>query len=360
MFLLPLKRAAIRLLTTDPVVALTSRSSGWATVFMLHRFCCEDSNFQGHSPDALRQFLGWLRRHRYEIVDVGSLQRRLLDGAPLARTVAFTLDDGYVDQAALAAGVFAEFDAPSTTFLATGFLDGEMWCWWDRVEHVLSSTRRQGFRVPVGDRSVAIDLSGGAQRQRSLLQFTEQCKWVPDAERESAIARLANLAEVDLPVIPPSHYRPMTWDQARRAEEQGMRFGAQTVMHPILSRVSNEQSRRELEQSWRRVVEELRHPVPVFCYPNGQPEDFGPREIGTLIELGFLGAVAGTGGHAEAGHGFDPFRVPRYPFAELLDINVMYAGGLERVKQQVRRLTRRRSRPHPLPELVTARKSVAG
>ena len=60
------------------------------------------------------------------------------DGPPLNRAVAFTIDDGYVEQATVAAPVFAEFDCPVTTFVTSGFLDRALWFWWDQIEYVFA------------------------------------------------------------------------------------------------------------------------------------------------------------------------------------------------------------------------------
>ena len=106
---------------------------GVATIFMLHRFTATGSG-PGHSVTLLTEQLAHLRRQRYRLIGLPELLAELAEaGRPLPPTVAFTVDDGYADFATLAAPVFAEFDCPVTVFLATGFLDGELWLWWDRV-----------------------------------------------------------------------------------------------------------------------------------------------------------------------------------------------------------------------------------
>jgi peptidoglycan/xylan/chitin deacetylase (PgdA/CDA1 family) len=329
---------------------------------MLHRFRSEMARNPGHDPEALRQTLAWLRRHDYTVVDLEALYRRLAgEGPPLRRTVAFALDDGYVEQAEIAARVFAEFEAPSTTFLATGFLDGKLWFWWDQIEFVLARTRRPRLAVTVGDRPVDLDLTCAASRDAGQAQFTEYCKTVPEVQKQEAIARLAAQAEVELPREPPGEYRPMSWEQARGAERLGMRFGAQTVTHPILSRTDAEQSRNELHDSWRRVVQELERPVPVFCYPNGQDGDFGAREIAVLEELGFIGELASSEGYAETVASRQPhgrFRLPRFPFSDSPRLNIQVASGVERMKSMIRRLAHRRSQAQdqaPLTPLSAGR-----
>ena len=91
----------------------------------------------------------------------------------------------------------------------------------------------------------------------------------------------------------------MEWSEARSWEARGLSFGAHTVTHPILSRTSDERSRQEIADSWARLREMVPRPVPMFCYPNGSLEDFGPREFVNSRDLEFEGALSTISGHAE-------------------------------------------------------------
>ena len=119
-----------------------------------------------------------------------------------------------------------------------------------------------------------------------------------------------------------------------------MTFGPHTVTHPILSRVSDQQSRWELTESWRRLGEEARRPVPVFCYPNGGAADYSEREIATLEQMRFLGAVIGSAGFVSsrtlrAGNA-ELFRTRRFPFPDSLSYLVQSVSGAERMKHLLR------------------------
>jgi len=115
-----------------------------ATMFMLHRFSQPDLGIRGHDSNELRRTLAHLQRQGYEFVSLRDVFQRLREGSPsLRRAVSFTIDDGYADQAEIAGPVFAEFDCPVTTFVCTGFLDGQLWMWWDRIEYMFRETRHR-------------------------------------------------------------------------------------------------------------------------------------------------------------------------------------------------------------------------
>lgn len=339
-----LKRLLLATLTAKPFSGIWAPfKRGRGTIFMLHRFTDHDLGSTGHDPSLLRSALAYLRRERYELVSLTELFRRLGEGASrVDRAVAFTMDDGYLDQATVAGQIFADFDCPATTFVTSGFLDGTVWFWWDRIEYVLQHTARAALDVELDSLTLHYSrdpITGYSEAQED---FTVRCKQVTEAEKLAAIKRLAEAADVELPARPPLRYAPMSWDQVRSLEPHGMSFGPHTVTHPILARTTPDQSRQEIEQSWQRLTAEAASPVPVFCYPNGQSHDYGDREIDVLRALGFAGAVVGTTGYAVR-HDFTRipdgrFRVRRFAYSDDLREFAQCATGLERVNQLVRRL----------------------
>jgi peptidoglycan/xylan/chitin deacetylase (PgdA/CDA1 family) len=315
--------------------------SGRATIFMLHRFRCADAGVHGHDPAFVRAALEYLRANRYELLSLRELYGRMArDAAPVRRAVAFTIDDGYFDHAKVGAPIFAEFDCPVTTFVTTGFLDGQLWFWWDQIEYVLESTTRPTICVTLSSGNFEFRVDGPGRRVQAKARFTDLCKTMSTEDRQAAIIRLAESADVELPASAPPRYAPMTWEALRAAEKGGMEFGPHTVTHPILARSSAEQSEAEVTRSWSRLQQEAANPLPVFCYPNGQLSDFGEREIRVVRRLGMLGAVSGEPGYFDRDRVLrdadEAFRARRFAFPDDMTDFVQYASGIERIKQVVR------------------------
>ena len=338
-----LRRVLLQALRLPGVAqALSGLLRDRAVIFMMHRVRQPELGVEGHDLDDLRRLVAHLRRNRHELVSLEEvLERAGGKGPALAGCVAFTLDDGYADQAELAGPVFAEFDCPSTTFVTTGFLDGDLWLWWDRIEYVFRHTARSSLALELEGEAIRLAWSDQMERDRARDRFIARCKTMLDPVKHVAIDRLAAAAEVALPAHPPEPYAPMSWAELRRSEQRGMSFGAHTVTHPILSRTDDEQSKRELTQSWARLRAEAKKPTPVFCYPNGQWGDFGDREVATLRELGMLGAVVGAPGYARLHRMSDPpssaFEVLRFSLPDgVLDL-VQVVSGFERLKGMLRR-----------------------
>jgi len=334
-----LKRPIGFALVHTPAVRLFRPATvGTVTVFVLHRFGVSEARHASTSVEHLRATLAYLRRNHYQLLSLEEVVRSFAgDGPPLRKAVAFTVDDGYVDQATVGAPVFAEFDCPVSMFLTTGFLDGTVVPWWDAVQHVFENTERAGIRFEVGDSNVAYSWSSIDDRFQAEMDFLARCKDIPDVERRAAIGELARAADVAVPDHPLSPNLPMTWDQARALERSGVTFGPHTVSHPILSRVDAEVAEREITESWRRLQAELERPMPVFCYPNGRRVDFGQREVDVARRIGMAGALTVDEARAVPRRGAcDPgaeFRISRIGFpTDPLDA-LFCVSGLDRVQR---------------------------
>ncbi|HEY8381874.1 MAG TPA: polysaccharide deacetylase family protein [Microvirga sp.] len=337
-----MKDRLLSLLANDRLMRLMRpvRRNG-ATIFFLHRFHDPARGNDGHSPELLRQALAFLRRHGFTFAPLGDVLATLAAGEePRPDTVVFTIDDGYADFAEVAGPIFAEFDCPATVFLVTGFLDGQLWLWWDQVEYAIERSPRQNPAIRLDAMPFAATLRTPQDRRHAIDHLTEALKHVDDARKHEFIAELARQLEVALPAGCPPLYAPMTWDQVRRAARQGVSFGPHTVTHPILSQCSDEAARWEIAQSTARLRQETDAMVPVFCYPNGTPWSFSAREEQAVREAGLGGAVTTLPRHVTraryAADGRAPFAIPRFPFPRDLPRVAGVVGGAEHMRSRIR------------------------
>jgi peptidoglycan/xylan/chitin deacetylase (PgdA/CDA1 family) len=310
-----------------------------ATIFMLHRFAMPELSIEGHAPRTVRAILAGLRKRRFEPISLHELFRKLKEGEPLRRAVAFTIDDGYFDHARIGAPIFAELDWPVTIFAVSGFLDGKTWLWWDQVSYLFTRTRRTALTARLAGGEIPYVLDSAESRRRNAMDLNLRCQDASQVDRLACLADLSREADVELPAAPPPEFAPLTWDEARQLEKKGVAFGPHTVTHPVLSSTSAEHAAAEIAESWARLRAELQCPVPVFCYPHGRRRDYGEREMAEVQRLGLLGGVSGH---------FDVFRprsyrqppaicrVPRFGFQDDLLSVLQCVSGVESVKERLR------------------------
>ncbi len=287
-----------------------------ATIFMLHRFTDGGDESQGTDVTMLRSMLTQLRRQGVAFMRLRDLAQHVASRTPLERpTAVFTVDDGYRDFAELAAPIFAGFDCSPTVFLVTEFTAGRAWCWWDRVVDAF-------LRSPLGEVSLRCHghpltyrLGTPAERRAAAAQLIDALKWVDDHERRRVVDAISTILEVEQRATPHDAYAPLGWDTVRGLERTGVDFAPHSLTHPMLSRLGDDEVRREILQSWADLRREVRDPAPVFGYPNGSLDSFGTREMRIVRESGMLGAVAFRRRYVDpATSGADDrFRLSRFP-----------------------------------------------
>ena len=235
-------------------------------------------------------------------------------GVAGGRRVVLTFDDGYADNAAIAAPLLRRRGLPATFFITTGFIDGRRPAWWDEIAWILRAAAPQRLELP--EFGLSLDLAAG--RAASIRQTTDRYKAIPpqNAERlldaiadRTGAGRMPQTVAVDV---------WMRWDDIRRLQQDGFDIGGHTVSHPVLARLPEDQQAEEVTGCFRRLLEELGRPPHAFSYPVGQPDSFTPQSRQAVAAAGFGIAFSFYGGVARAGH-VDRYNVPRFavdlPFA---------------------------------------------
>jgi len=300
-----LKRLLIPVLTSQPITAIASKlfNSG-APIFMLHRIGRQHEADTGKISSAhLRNCLDYLVDHGHTFISLEELIQALKhDQKPPQKAVVFTIDDGYVDQADIAAPIFLEYNCPLTFFVITGMLDQAIWPWDAKASWIFESSTKSSLENCATLKNLNLELSSNSSK-RTIRRSTQNALKKMDATViPDILQQLASDAGVTIPNNAPHSYQSMTWDMARKLESQGIRFAPHSVNHNILSRLSQESMEKEIQGAWQRIDHELENPLKVFCYPNGKSIDYGEREIEIIKNTGYLGAMATTPGFVKYGN----------------------------------------------------------
>ena len=331
------KRIIIPILASRPVSAVASRIFGTGIpIFMLHRMDTPDNNIAGGTrPDHLRRCLQYLVDNNYCFISLQQLVMALRTGQKLPpRAVVFTMDDGFTDQAKTAAPIFEEFNCPLTFFVITGMLDQALWPWDAQVAWITETSGRTSLNTGVAGKSFSLPLDSNDNRRQAKRILQDVIREAPAEQINTIMKRIADDAGVAIPEKPPATYRAMDWDMARQLERKGIQFAPHSVSHNILSRLDDSALQYEISESWRTLDRELLNPLKVFCYPTGRENDYDQREIDTLREHGFLGAVTTTPDLVESQTNNDKrlFRLPRYSVPDSMEDFIQYCTWIEYVK----------------------------
>ena len=312
-----------------------------ATIFMLHRVTDTALGVSGHTLEFVQAAIRALRESGAQFVSVRQIIDACVNGTePGDDWVAWTIDDGFADQAVMAREVFVAESCPATVFLISGLMDGQLWPWDDRLAYAFTRAQAARLEITLGGERCSLPLCSPQERSAALAHVRGRCKRIPNKDLYAIVDMVAHQMGVSLPDTPPPAYRPLTWDEARALESAGVEFAPHSITHRIFSQLSADEAREEIQHSWRRMQEELTHPVPLFAWPTGRRADYTSRDVELVREAG-LEACASTEPdytpldlRSSAVHGLCSLR--RFPLPSRIRDVLQYGSWIERGKQLVR------------------------
>jgi len=199
------------------------------------------------------------------------------------RALLVTFDDGYRDNLEHALPVMERFGISPTVFLATDHIGTDRPFTWDAAAWCFEYTRLSRADLPVAG---PCSWTTFAEREAVLGAWVEALKGLPDADKDRAVARLPEVLEIEVPADAFTGVY-LSWDEVRSMASAGVSFGGHTRRHPILTRVSPERARAEIEGCRDRLAEELDTSPLAFAYPNGGHGDFDSGTVALLSGAGF-------------------------------------------------------------------------
>jgi len=263
--------------------SMLSLRSGFR-ILMYHHVLAEPDPFLPHiTVDAFARQLDFLRREM-QVFPLEELAGKLVRREKMPRrSVALTFDDEYGDIYQNAFPLLKARGVAATVFIATGFVDTDRVPWTDELGFIFGRTEKKAIQF-----EGAISLEGEGDRLRAFRRIKAALKAMGEADRRARFDEVRR----QLAVSAPNPMRVLGRREIREMADAGISFGAHTVSHPILSRISPDEARREIRDS-RRMIEEMSgRKAQGFCYPNGEEGDFSPEIEGMVKEAGFAYACS--------------------------------------------------------------------
>lgn len=257
-------------------------SGSGLVVLMLHRVRDDFDPYPlSISRRSLKQLLAWLRaRDALVALEEGleALERR---GGGVR--YALTFDDGYRDNLALLDPELGH--PPAVVYVATDHIGADA-IWAYRITHAIEHRTRH--HLDLGEFGLGhFALAESCDRARAYSQLPPRLKQLAPEMLDRCVQSVLEQTRPDPETAPDM----LDWNEVRRLHAAGLEIGAHTCNHVLLSRVDDEEARREIDGSYRRVADELGAPPRHFAYPNGTSADFGERDVQLVREAGFSTAT---------------------------------------------------------------------
>lgn len=242
-----------------------------------------------------------------------SLEKVILNKKLPANPIIITFDDGYKNNYTYAYPLLKKYNVPATIFLTTGFIDQSNYMWSDRLEYIINKAQTGNLDFLWEDDKLQLGLNTEIEKIKSIRSVKNYIKGLSEQKKLSFMEKLHQLLEVEYNWIKiPELLLPLTWDEIRIMKDSGLvSFGSHSVTHPILSKCTLEQQRRELMLSQQRITEELGIECNLFAYPNGEITDYNQETLELLRELKYLCAVTVIPGYVN-NNGKDNLQLNRF------------------------------------------------
>lgn len=256
-------------------------------VYMLHHICEKDAKLIPTnedlkvSPAFLEEIILKYKKLGFDFVSLDQLNEMICSGVPNRRPfVAFTIDDGYLDNYTNALPVFEKYDVPFAIFVATDFVDKKAILWWDSIENLImtheSVTTSDGKTYPC--RTFQQRWNTFRYLRERILNLDQNCL-------EQGLNEMFALYGIDW--YGPIKEKGMTWSQIKALADHPLcTIGGHTVSHPSLRILSQEDAEQEIREGVERITQVIQHPVRYFAYPYGTPHEIGEREFRIIERLG--------------------------------------------------------------------------
>ena len=269
------------------------RDAPMCQIFIFHRINDDfDPFLPGVPVAAFRKQMEYLKKN-FPILSLDEIARGAFPQNGEKYCAAITFDDGYRDNFSCAFPVLKGLGIPASIFLTTGCIESHEMPWYDQVSWAfkLTTEPRVVLRSFGGPDS---SLGTRFERLKSMEKTLGWLRGLSDAERTSTLPQVFEALQVPPRLSVP---KPMlAWDEIRQMSKQNISFGAHTISHPALSRVSKDRLETEILGSKKKIESELQLPVQHFAYPFGQPSDIGQEAKSVVQRAGFLTAVTTTWG----------------------------------------------------------------
>jgi peptidoglycan/xylan/chitin deacetylase (PgdA/CDA1 family) len=287
-------RAGLEAFALPGAGRLWPRAAGRGVVFTLHHV--RPHRTDAFSPNALLSVTPEFLEQAILVsieggltpVALEDLPRLLADPGDKRRFAAFTLDDGYRNNAEYAAPIFRKHNVPYTIFLTEGFVERTRSLWWETAEALLR--KASSFRFDFGDGAEDVPLATAAQKSTA---FARIAQLIQSADEDAVVDRVDRVASAhgidplgltgDL-VMDAGELRTLATDRLAR-------FGGHTLTHVNLKRVPPARLQAEIAGSMTAVERLVGYRPKTFAYPYGFPSAVGDREVEAVAEAGFSVAV---------------------------------------------------------------------
>ncbi len=178
---------------------------------------------------------------------------------------------------------------PFTIYLPTSFMEHQGELWWLVLEHTIR-TQNERVTASIAGQLVHFDCSTAQLKREAYDEIYWWLRSLPETELRAYVRDLSARHGIDFRDI--CRNLCMDWDEVRALGRRSLvTFGAHTVDHLMLAKFPEEEARRQMIESRRRVEAELGRPGPSLRLSRRRSDLRRAARVCIARDLGFQTAV---------------------------------------------------------------------
>lgn len=242
------------------------------------------------SPAFLERVILAYKANGFDFISLDELPAILFSIQKLENPfIAFTIDDGYLDNFTYALPIFERHKVPFAIFVATDLIDQKAILWWDALEDLVLHNNTINYN------------------KQSFPCHTFQEKWdtfriiredILKYNQSQLIETLQKtFSDYHIDWYKPIREKAMTWVQVKELSQHPLcTIGGHTVSHPALNQLSDDDFRQEVRVGIEKLESITGKKINHFAYPYGSPNEIGEREYRLINEFNFTTSFIAYGG----------------------------------------------------------------
>ncbi len=266
-------------------------------IYMLHRVCpFEQGKLSPNenmkvSPQFLEKIIIQYKKQGVEFASLDNVYGDLTEIKRIKKSyIAFTLDDGYIDNFEYAFPIFKKHNVPFTVYVTTDFPNHKSILWWYIIESLI--LQNDALILNSGEK---LDCSDASKKNESFLTLRKMIIALPALNFEKHLCELLNNYKID--VFADVKRLAMTWDQISTMSKHPLcTIGGHSVHHLAFNKLSEEELHFEVSESLKLIENHVNYKIEHFAYPFGSANEVGQREINLMRQFSLKTVTLADGG----------------------------------------------------------------
>lgn len=266
-------------------------------VLMLHRVAEYDqSRLKSNedlkvSPSFLQKTINKYRKAGFIFISLDELYDIITGKSNIDKPfVAFTLDDGYLDNFTTAYPIFKRNNIPFCIFVATDFPEKKAILWWYSIEDLILS--HNNILLSDGSTYNCITYQ---QKWDTFRQIREKILKLDQRNLQESLNSLFSNYQIDW--LLPIKTMAMTWEHvAQLGKEPLCTIGGHTMSHPSFTPLTLNEIKQEINGGIEKLKTVIEYDIRHFAYPYGSIKEDGEREYKFLKLFNFKTSFVSYGG----------------------------------------------------------------